>query len=324
MQFNRGKFNIGKFNRTDFVTYLAMAGLTGSDGLSSSSVRVQHITINVNGEGGIVAVPVQVRYGVAVSSGSGLIEGAVVRTTKTSVAFIGQGELHSGSIKVLQGQATVGGEGALDADLAIYVVVSAELTGAFDVWSRAEGVGIANVRSKLTGEGDLSPWAVAIIRAIAEYKGASSFFVLSDRTTFPTVDVKGYADLSATPIMKTKVSTIVNGRSHISVDAVKLLLVKGLLDGTSNVEALGGIVIDIASNLTGMGLVEASGSVIILIKSQLDGEGNIVTIPYAIYMPPFITIPTRFLIIDTITLAVIEDTVTKIEFEDNQTKVVFI
>ena len=78
------------------------------------------------------------------------------------------------------------------------------------------------------------------------------------------------------------------------------------------------------SLLTGMGLVEASGFIIISIKSQLDGEGNIVAIPYAIYMPPFITIPTRFLIIDTVTLAVIEDTVTRIEFEDNQTKVVFI
>lgn len=304
MQFNIGKFNIGKFNRIDLVTYLAMAGLTGSDGLSSSSVRVQHITINV--------------------SGSGLIEGAVVRTIKTSVAFIGQGELHSGSIKVLQGQATVGGEGALDADLAIYVLVSAELTGAFDVDCRAEGVGIAIAEAILEGIGDIRPTTIAVRNAMATYLGMGRYFALPKRTTFPTVEVIGEANIFTYPYIETTTYVDFTGKGGLQGRAVKVLFGEGKLLGTSEINAFGGILWEAVSELTGTSVLEASASVIILGVSHLNGKGEIVVIPFAIYMPPFVTIPTKMIIIDVTTVAMIEDTRTRVEVEDNTTKVVFI
>ena len=124
-----------------------------------------------------------------------------------------------------------------------------------------------------------------------------------NKGTFNTLDFIAYLALAQ-----------LNGSSYITTTSIRTQHTLSLINGKGDIVAVPIKVRYLSSSLDGGGTI--SGSVVRTTDTDvfLDGEGNIVAIPYAIYMPPFMTTPTRFLIIDTVTLAVIEDTKTKVVF----------
>ena len=298
------QFNKGKFNRIDGKTYLATATLLGSGKIVTTAIRVRISGGNFVGK---------VDY-----------EGLAHIVISVDIQINGLGVYNVKSIRVQLNTANIIGEGNITGIPAIWLYASSELTGAFDVMCRAEGQGIAIVKAEILGSGDILPLPFAIRYSQSTYKGLGMLYGYPHRTTFPTVEVSGEGNIISNINMTTFTYVDLIGKGDIHATTISIILTNGELTGLSNVEAFGGILWEALTNLSGSGIIQASGVRGIIANPFINGKGEIIAIPYAVYMPPFMTIPTRFLIIDTVTLAVIEDTVTRIEFEDNQTKVVFI
>lgn len=324
MQFNKGQFNKGKFNLLDGKTYLATSSLTGEFDVAIDCIVEWYIQLGLSGLGDINTTTVKVRIGGTNLVGSSNIESMVLRKTTTSIELIGESEVSINTTKVINTGSLLTGESIIYAKPNNYFKASALLTGGFDVYSRASGVGIAFVKVIIDGVGNFNPNPYALRFTDFALNGYGKLISSPTRYVFPHAVLEGIGDIKPNAIMYAKIYGNFTGGTELITDITLVSLFKAYMGGVGDLTSDGGILWLGSGYFDGRAVMYGIGGRLLNSKAELFGKAEMAIIPFAIFMPPFMTLPTRILIEDTVTHPLIEDNTTVTLIEDTITRAVII
>lgn len=287
MQFNKCRFNKGRFNTLDNLTVIIDANLLAKGDVASNSVR-------------IAIIDETFLYGQAD------IDSNIHRTTYTKTTLNGAAEIIiDKAIKIRFINGEFDGESIIYSKGIREIPVCTNFDGTVTIIAIAEIDGIITIEVNITNKGNIKAIPTAIYSTSTMLSGYTDISTNVKRYTSIIAEFVSKGNIIPNAIAIKRAKGIYTGESDINIDAIKILLSLAEIKGYSDISVslskmfYGEILIKNKGDLSAIGKNIAMPFIIIT------GESNISVTPYFIYKPPYIILPTKALIEDTGTKVVI-------------------
>lgn len=285
MQFNKSKFNKGRFNTSESRILVASVGLEGSGKIVSGLVRITFLQSNIVNGSIVKANSLRATFGATRISSYGRIAAIPTRVMLTGGSLDGSSELNANLINELFG--------------------SGVFSGSSEILATLEIQGIITIKTRVVGEGSLTAIPVTVLNVKSGLNGRGNLIPLPKRETHLSVGVVGKANLDPRPIAIRFGKPTIDGEGRININITKVILMAANAYGYGDVSAAVSKLFYGGTSIVNYGNINATVQIDVILKVRLGGEGEILVTPYAIYSPPFIILPTKLLIEDITTKAVI-------------------
>lgn len=285
MQFNKSKFNSGRFNTSESKTVVAITDFTGSSELFT--------------------IPARITFSKSILTGSSNVASEGYRTTQINLNISSYGDITSNSVKVVITDGYFHGEGELISNIIKELFASGAFDGTSNIIAILEVKGIITVRVKIDGIGSLISQSFVILNAKPSFSGRGDVFPLIKRETPLSVGILANGDLTSESIVIKFSKLFLDGEGRIQTKATKVIVSSADFYGYGDIEALLAKVFYAKPFFYGYGNIEATAQTEAILYAILNGSSEVTTTPYFIYKPPYIILPTKVLIEDTTTKVVI-------------------
>lgn len=285
MQFNKSKFNKGRFNTSESRILFVSVELKGSEKTLSGVVRTAFLQSNIVNQSNVNAKSLRITFGDTGVNSYGDIAAIPTKVMLTGGFIDGISKLESNLIKEL--------------------LIGGAFSGSSEILATLEVKGIITIKTDITGEGKLAAIPVTVSNIKPEFSGLGSITPLLKRETYFGVDIGGKGNLDIEPIAIKFARPTIDGEGRINIKITKVIFMTANTYGYGDINATLSKMFYISTLLVGYGGMNATVQANAMLKARLMGTGEILVTPYAVYSPPFIILPTKLLIEDITTKAVI-------------------
>lgn len=285
MQFNKSKFNSGRFNTSESKTVIAEMDLTGFSEL--------------------LAIPVRITFSKSSLTGSSNVASKGHRTTQINLSISSYGNITSNSVKVIIVDGYLHGEGELMSNIIRELFASGIFNGTSNIMVILEIKGIVTARARIYGTSSLIGQSFATFNAKSFFSGRGDVSPIIKREASLTIEISSKGDLISNTIAIKFSKLVLDGEGLIKTKTTKIIISSAYIYGYGNIGALLAKVFYAESSICGYGNIITAAQMEAILKAILNGSGEITATPYFIYKPPYIILPTRVLIEDTGTKVVI-------------------